>query len=326
MQIGRENISDTLGQMASSVNGAGTQDTYAFSAWELSSRRVNLREVMPSDIGFLYSISTASKNAFRWRFRGGTPSPEVFAREMWSHVLAQFLVTRKSNGHPIGLVVCYNTDFVDGWAYLAAVAAPEYVGTGALAEAVALFIFGVFRNWNFRKLYMEAPEFNVDQIKSGLGSFFHEEGRMKDHHFYDGKYHDQLILALYRDEYEQMAPFIRHAIGMEGDPGSSDIGSLSRDWPDEALDLDAFCNLIAEEFDRSPEEVLPDARLVETLGFDSLDMVSLIVLLEELTGVAAMDAYERLTTPRETWLYYCELVSMPLDIKTAVEFSTDGHG
>jgi hypothetical protein len=50
------------------------------------------------------------------------------------------------------LVVCYNTDFVDGWAYLGAVAAPEYVGTGTLVEAVALFIFGIFRNWNFRKL------------------------------------------------------------------------------------------------------------------------------------------------------------------------------
>ena len=63
MQIGRENISDTLGQMASSVNGAGTQDTYAFSAWELSSRRVNLREVMPSDIGFLYStLSTLQRS------------------------------------------------------------------------------------------------------------------------------------------------------------------------------------------------------------------------------------------------------------------------
>ncbi|MCL4433298.1 MAG: hypothetical protein M1399_00760 [Actinobacteria bacterium] len=47
---------------------------------------------------------------------------------------------------------------------------------------------------------------------------------------------------------------------------------------------------------------------------------------EHLWGTFAMDAYERLGTLRETWLYYCELASMPIDIETAVEFSTDGHG
>lgn len=278
-------------------------------------RRVILREIQSNDFGWLYAISTASATGFRWRYRGTTPRPEEFANQLWSQVLSQYIVARADTGESIGLVVCYNPNFPDSWAYLAAIGSPKFMGTGAMVEGVALFLDEVFRNWNFRKLYMEAPEFNVDQVRSGLGGFFHEEGRMKDHHFYDGKYHDQLILALYRDEYEQMAPFIRHAIGMEGEPGSSDIESLSIDWPDEALDLDAFCNLIAEEFDRSPEEVLPDARLVEDLGFDSLDMMSLIVILEELTGVFAMDAYERLITPRETWLYYCELVSCQLTSK-----------
>ncbi|EQD25851.1 hypothetical protein B1A_22129 [mine drainage metagenome] len=200
------------------------------------------------------------------------------------------------------------------------------MNTGAMVEGVALFLDEILRNWNFRKLYMEAPEFNVDQVKSGLGSFFHEEGRLKAHHFYDGKYHDQLLLALYRDEFEEMAPFIRRALGIGDQLGQPDIGLRSRQWPEEALDLDGFCELIAEEFDRSPEEVLPDADLVDGLGFDSLEMVTMTALLDELTGTWDPESYKRLTTVRETWLYYCELASMPFNLEPADMEARSEHG
>lgn len=39
--------------------------------------------------------------------------------------------------------------------------------------------------------------------------------------------------------------------------------------------------IIVERFDRKPEEVTPEARFIEDLGADSLDLTELLMALEE---------------------------------------------
>ena len=43
-------------------------------------------------------------------------------------------------------------------------------------------------------------------------------------------------------------------------------------------------NVLAEEFEVPKESIVPDARLYEDLGIDSIDAVDLIVRLREMTG------------------------------------------
>ncbi len=166
---------------------------------------------------------------------------------------------------------------------------------------------------------MEAPEFNIAQIKSGLGRFFHEEGRLKAHHYYDGRYYDQLLLALYREDFDQMSPVFDAAFGPTNLPGAAlSAGFRSQGWFDGPLDLERFCRLIAEEFQRPIEWVVPDARLREDLGLDSLEMVTLIVIVDSVSGAAVgpPDSFLRFTTVREAFLYYCEASSMPESLGT----------
>ena len=40
-------------------------------------------------------------------------------------------------------------------------------------------------------------------------------------------------------------------------------------------------DIVVERFDRKPEEVTPDARFIEDLGADSLDLTELLMALEE---------------------------------------------
>ena len=42
---------------------------------------------------------------------------------------------------------------------------------------------------------------------------------------------------------------------------------------------------LVDEFELDPEKLKPDARLVEDLGFDSLDFVDLVVVLQKRFGV-----------------------------------------
>lgn len=81
----------------------------------LSTRRVRLRPVEPRDIDFLYAAVVDPRNAFRWRYGGGTPSPASFERDLYEGVLVQFLVEGVANDEPLGLVVCYRADTLDGY-------------------------------------------------------------------------------------------------------------------------------------------------------------------------------------------------------------------
>jgi hypothetical protein len=78
-------------------------------------------------------------------------------------------------------------------------------GGSEMLEGGYLFLSFVFRNWNLRKLYAEVPGFTWEQFKTGHGAFFHVEGVLRDHEFFDGRLWDHRIVALYRDEWEQDA-------------------------------------------------------------------------------------------------------------------------
>ena len=64
-----------------------------------------------------------------------------------------------------------------------------------------LFFDYLFTVFNIRKLYAEVLEFNFGQFASGAEHVFKVEGRLTDHDWYDGRYWDMLVLALYRDDF-----------------------------------------------------------------------------------------------------------------------------
>ncbi|HEU4794338.1 MAG TPA: hypothetical protein VFT02_01830, partial [Pyrinomonadaceae bacterium] len=83
---------------------------------------------------------------------------------------------------------------------------PETQGRGLIAEGVLLGFHYAFTTWPFRKIYMEATEESYKAFKSGLGRFFIEEGRLKEHAFWNGRFIDVLILAVYRQVWAELAP------------------------------------------------------------------------------------------------------------------------
>jgi RimJ/RimL family protein N-acetyltransferase len=137
-----------------------------------------------------------------WRCRGTTPSPEAWAQGISAGVLAQFLVVRRSDGVPIGVVTCYRADFENQHAYLAAAKFTRDERATHLLEGTILFIDYVLRCWNFRKLYLEVNGFNLPQLQSGIGRLLKEEGRLVAHVFFDGRYWDQHLVSLWRADWE----------------------------------------------------------------------------------------------------------------------------
>lgn len=172
----------------------------------MASRRVRLRPIGEQDRRFLYELMVAPEAGGRVRFGGATPSPEKVAASLWDSVLAQFVVERVRGGQPLGLVAITSPDFRNGFAYVSALARPETQGSGLVAEAALLAFHYAFATWPLRKLYMEATEDSLRAFAGGLGDLFAEEGRLVEHVYWNSRYVDVVILAVYRKTWSRLAP------------------------------------------------------------------------------------------------------------------------
>ncbi len=164
---------------------------------------MQLRAITSEDYHFLRLVETTGPIGTRWRFRGTVPSPEAWAQSNMGPTLVQFIVTGKSDRKPIGLVSSYQANFQDGHAYLAAAKFEPEDRSPMMIVGVVLFINYIFSCWNFRKLYMEVPAYNLDQFGSSVGKLAKIEATLSDHLFSAGRYWDQHILAIDRNVWQE---------------------------------------------------------------------------------------------------------------------------
>lgn len=166
-------------------------------------RHVVLRPLSPNDYSMLQMLETEGELAGRWRFRGQTPSPEQWLGTLWNGVLAQFLVVSKRENVPVGLVLAYRASFQDGHAYIAALKFDPASRSPHMMLGMALFVDYVFGWWDFTKLAMEVPAFNMPQFAAGAGRYFEIEGRLRDHYACADRKWDLFVLAIHRDNWLQ---------------------------------------------------------------------------------------------------------------------------
>ncbi|MGH9090539.1 MAG: GNAT family N-acetyltransferase [Acidimicrobiales bacterium] len=274
-------------------------DDLALPDLSLMSRRLFLRPIVPRDHPFLYQLAMAPTEAYHWRFRGRQPSFDDFVRSLYSDVFVQYLIVRRHDGKPLGLVVCYRADHRNRHAHIALQGVPRLQGTGVLIEAGHLFVDFLFRCYEFEKLYAECPGFNMVRFTSALGGLLVEEGRLRDHERMFGRSWDLHMLALYRRTWEQRPPSMEERVARR-------LAELQVDGGTGNLTIEEFCALIAREFDLGPEEVRPESRLADELGFDSVQMYELLCILEELGSYVEESTFASVVTVDDTYFRYVQ--------------------
>ena len=175
-------------------------------------RRVALRPVRRQDYEYLYQLAVDPRSAFRWRLRGVTPDPRTFESSLWDQVLVQFVITRRSDDRPIGLVTCFAADMRSSVANLAIVLEHQFTPSALAGEALFLFLDYVFELWNFRKIYAEMPEFNFSSIASGASRWFTVEARVPARYWMFGQYWDNIILSIDRARWPEIASKFGNAV------------------------------------------------------------------------------------------------------------------
>jgi RimJ/RimL family protein N-acetyltransferase len=78
----------------------------------------------------------------------------------------------------------------------------EYWGRGYGREAVKLLLDYAFRVRNFRRVWLEVHAANERAIRAYRACSFVEEGRMREHVWLAGRYVDNVIMGVMREEWK----------------------------------------------------------------------------------------------------------------------------
>lgn len=165
------------------------------------SRRARLRTVMTSDVEMLYRVELSEELGVRWRFRGSTPSPSDYSQTPWTNALATFLIEKRSERTPVGVVAIYNANMASQRASLSLAAFPGYERTPSVIDGALMMINYAFTVWPLRKLYADVLGFNLDQLSSITRHLFTEEARLSDWEFFDDQWWDIVYFSLAREDW-----------------------------------------------------------------------------------------------------------------------------
>ncbi|MEW6106189.1 MAG: GNAT family protein [Bacillota bacterium] len=104
----------------------------------------------------------------------------------------------------IGAVGLHNIDYRNRHCELGIVIGREdLLGKGIGREAVQLVLDFAFNFLNMHKVNLRVFEYNERGRRCYLRCGFKEEGRIREQRFYDGRYWDEIIMGITRDEFRR---------------------------------------------------------------------------------------------------------------------------
>jgi acyl carrier protein/RimJ/RimL family protein N-acetyltransferase len=175
------------------------------NAKSIEGRRYILRAAEPSDYPALYRIASAPPALHTGRLDGRTIPYEEFCRQLWSGVLAQFVISPiRTAREVVGLITADSHNAARGVAYLSIlVSSDRRKSSTAMAEATWLFVHYCFSNFPLRKIYAETTEAAIPEIGKIVDRYLsvHLEGRLIEDRLIDGRWVDTLVLAIWRDQF-----------------------------------------------------------------------------------------------------------------------------
>ena len=175
----------------------------------LEDKRVYLRPIQQEDLDFFYTRALWDKEG-----RKLTGTQAVFTRkgvQRWFDRISDddtrmdLIICLQKTDEPIGDVALLDIDPLNGKSTVRiSIFNKEFWGKGYGTEALKLLISFGFNNLNMNRIGLDVFSFNERAINSYKKLGFQEEGRIREDLFYDGEYHDAVLMGLLKREFNQV--------------------------------------------------------------------------------------------------------------------------
>ncbi len=174
----------------------------------LRGEKVTLRSIARDDLPRLWRFN--NDLAFELAGGGDPPMPQAlerlqadFDREAAKGGRDGATFAIEADGVCIGVCGLSNVNETARTAELGiGIGDPAYWGRGYGREAVGLLLDYAFRLRNFRRVWLEVHADNERGIRAYRSCGFVEEGRMREHVWLAGRYVDNVIMGVLREEWK----------------------------------------------------------------------------------------------------------------------------
>jgi len=224
----------------------------------------------------LFELACTGEIPWNWNDRRETP--EGFRQSLHDHLLVMFSAVDRRTGREVGFLAAHEYRPLHRFAYVSMTFLPDVRRRGWPLEAAVLFVDHLFVRFDLRHLYFRIVEHEFAAVRSGAGRFFDVEGRLRDQLVVNGQTQDLYIATVSASRWQDDGRRLLDRI--VGSNRSETGGHLP---PTLVSTRAALVDALRAVMDLDGEPVGDDTNLVD-LGFDSLDLASVLVEIEDRIG------------------------------------------
>ena len=170
----------------------------------LVGEKLYLRPATASDIAnthHWYTLDQPERHCFEPQpLRSASDASESFKSGAKGAEQQTFVIVTRKQSDPVGLIGYCHVNWLNRSAEMSVIIDPEEKQKDHLAEASTLLCRHLFNYHGLNRVYVYLSELREDTIKQLKAAGFHEEGTLRQHHYFDGEFHDVTILSLLRFE------------------------------------------------------------------------------------------------------------------------------
>src|SRR3989338_2903458 len=102
----------------------------------------------------------------------------------------------------IGFITLRRINLINGTGKLTVFLGDGHHGKGIGSEAVTLMLGYAFNTLNLRKVNADVFDFNAPSLRCFEKLGFRRQGVLEKEHFVDGRYHDDILLRIFKQEWQ----------------------------------------------------------------------------------------------------------------------------
>lgn len=172
----------------------------------LIGKKVFLRPVTSEDFARSYhwflQVDPQSLSCYPASCLSAQQAAEQFKSSLNTLDNERFMVVHRKDNHPIGQAWFSHLNTLNRSAEVAVLIDPEEQRSGLGREALFILCRFLFRHRGLNKVYAHVGAFNEGGVELFESSGFKLDGTLRNHHFYKGEFHDELIYSLLLFEFE----------------------------------------------------------------------------------------------------------------------------
>ncbi|MFD2045429.1 GNAT family N-acetyltransferase [Ornithinibacillus salinisoli] len=172
----------------------------------LEGKRVYVRPIEKEDLDWFYHKALWENEGRRL-----TGTQAVFSRsglQNWFENAVEdsgridLIICLQKNDQPIGEMAMLDINHINRNAIVRiSIFEKDYWGNGYGTEALSLLIEFGFEIYNLHRIGLDVFSFNKRGIKAYEKLGFKQEGIIRDELFYNGQYHDSILMGVLKDEF-----------------------------------------------------------------------------------------------------------------------------